>query len=147
MPEKDLIAYAKLKEFPIIPCNLCGSQENLKRQEINRMIAEWDKKHPYRSWNVFGALTRVVPSHLMDPKLHNFADMKVTGQVDPEGDKGFDQDYFDDHLPESLLAAGGLDEDGEEASSTARQDAFTPAQAAASGEQQIVFMSKRRSGQ
>src|SRR5690606_1655149 len=68
VPEKDLIAYAKLKEFPIIPCNLCGSQENLKRQEINRMIADWDKKCPHRSWNVFGALTRVVPSHLMDPK-------------------------------------------------------------------------------
>ncbi|EJC61332.1 tRNA 2-thiocytidine(32) synthetase TtcA [Alcaligenes ammonioxydans] len=146
VPEKDLIAYAKLKEFPIIPCNLCGSQENLKRQEINRMIADWDKKFPHRSWNVFGALTRVVPSHLMDPKLHNFADLKVTGQADPEGDKGFDQDYFDDHLPESLLAAG-FEEDADDAAPTVRQDAFTPAKPAASGEQQIVFMSKRRSGQ
>src|SRR5690554_4261441 len=54
--EKDLIAYAQLRQFPIIPCNLCGSQENLKRQEANRMIAEWDQKFPGRTWNVFGAL-------------------------------------------------------------------------------------------
>ncbi|HCB1212101.1 TPA: hypothetical protein MYN70_005817, partial [Klebsiella pneumoniae] len=67
-------------------------------------------------------------------------------QADPEGDKGFDQDYFDDHLPESLLAAG-FEEDSDEATPGVRQDAFTPAQPAASGEQQIVFMSKRRSGQ
>src|SRR5687768_7850668 len=62
IPEKDLIAYAELKQVPIIPCNLCGSQENLKRKEVTRMIAEWDKKFPGRSWNVFGALSRVVPT-------------------------------------------------------------------------------------
>lgn len=88
--EKDLIAYAQLREFPIIPCNLCGSQENLKRQEANRMIAEWDKKFPGRSWNVFGALNDVVPSHLMDRSLFDFENLKVSGKADPDGDTAFD---------------------------------------------------------
>ncbi|CAM5199841.1 tRNA-cytidine(32) 2-sulfurtransferase OS=Castellaniella defragrans OX=75697 GN=ttcA PE=3 SV=1 [Castellaniella defragrans] len=59
--EKDLIAYARLREFPIIPCNLCGSQENLKRKEINRMLEEWDRYFTNRTWNVFRALSHVVP--------------------------------------------------------------------------------------
>lgn len=145
VPEKDLIAYAQLKQFPIIPCNLCGSQENLKRQEINRMIAEWDKKFPHRSWNVFGALTRVIPSHLMDSQLYNFTDLKVTGQADPEGDTGFDQEYFDDHLPAGLMPAEPEDGSGDDGDS--RTDAFTPAQPASIGEQKMIFVSKRRSGQ
>ena len=90
VPERDLIAYAKLKEFPIIPCSLCGSQDNLKRQEINRMIAQWDKHFPSRSWNVFGALSRVVPSHLLDTGLFDFAGLKPDGAVNPGGDTAFD---------------------------------------------------------
>src|SRR3546814_6868425 len=54
--ERDLIAYARLKEFPIIPCNLCGSQENLKRKEVSRMLAEWDRLFPGRTLNIFSAL-------------------------------------------------------------------------------------------
>ncbi len=92
VPEKDLIAYAQLKQFPIIPCNLCGSQENLKRKEVGRMIAEWDKKFPGRSWNVFGALSRVVPTHLMDKDLFDFAGLAATGQADDNGDKAFDEE-------------------------------------------------------
>lgn len=91
--EKDLIAYAKLREFPIIPCNLCGSQENLKRQEANRMIAEWDKKFPGRTWNVFGALNDVVPSHLMDRNLFDFEGLSITGEENPEGDTAFDMPF------------------------------------------------------
>lgn len=95
--EKDLIAYAKLREFPIIPCNLCGSQENLKRQEANRMIAEWDQKFPGRTWNVFGALNAVVPSHLMDRELFDFQNLSVTGTPNPDGDTAFDaQDFKQD---------------------------------------------------
>lgn len=108
LPEKDLVAFAKLKEFPIIPCSLCGSQENLKRQEINRMIAEWDRKQPGRSMSVFGALTRVVPSHLMDPSLFDFANL----EVDPasyEGDMAFDEEIFPD------LPATGQEHTGTEA--------------------------------
>ncbi|NGM85807.1 tRNA 2-thiocytidine(32) synthetase TtcA [Parapusillimonas sp. SGNA-6] len=94
IPEKDLIAYAEQKQFPIIPCNLCGSQENLKRKEVTRMIAEWDKKFPGRSWNVFGALSRVVPTHLMDKNLCDFAGLAVSGIADEGGDKAFDPESF-----------------------------------------------------
>jgi len=90
VPERDLIAYAELKQFPIIPCTLCGSQENLKRQEVARMLAEWDRKHPGRAWNLFNALSRVVPSHLMDRNLFDFAGIKPTGIADPHGDTAFD---------------------------------------------------------
>jgi tRNA 2-thiocytidine biosynthesis protein TtcA len=107
VPEKDIIAYAQLKQFPIIPCNLCGSQENLKRKEVSRMIAEWDKKFPSRSWNVFGALQKVVPTHLMDPELFNFRDLKATQQPDPNGDRAFD----DEPLPEAGVFAGLADDD------------------------------------
>lgn len=99
VPEKDLIAYAQVKQFPIIPCNLCGSQDNLKRQEIGRMINEWDKQQSGRSWNVFGALTRVVPSHLLDAKLFDFASLQITGKADPDGDTAFDGAYYPDHTP------------------------------------------------
>ncbi|MCC2597305.1 tRNA 2-thiocytidine(32) synthetase TtcA [Pusillimonas sp. MFBS29] len=92
VPEKDIIAYAQLKQFPIIPCNLCGSQENLKRKEVSRMITEWDRHFPGRSWNVFGALSRVVPTHLMDTSLFDFAGLVPTGQRDDNGDKAFDDE-------------------------------------------------------
>ncbi len=97
--EKDLIAYAELKQFPIIPCNLCGSQENLKRKEVSRMIADWDKRFPGRSWSVFGALSRVVPSHLMDRDLFDFMNLQVDGRPDPSGDIAFDSEDFNAPLP------------------------------------------------
>lgn len=95
VPEKDLIAYAELKQFPIIPCNLCGSQENLKRKEVTRMIADWDKRFPGRSWNVFGALSRVVPSHLMDRELFDFMSLQVDGNPVAGGDIAFDTETFE----------------------------------------------------
>ncbi len=90
IPEADLIAYSEWKQFPIIPCNLCGSQENLKRQEIGRMLAEWDKKDPRRAWNTFKALANIAPSHLMDRNLFDFAGLKPTGVPNADGDKAFD---------------------------------------------------------
>ncbi len=90
IPETDLIAYSDWKQFPIIPCNLCGSQENLKRQEIGRMLAEWDKKDPRRAWNTFKALANIAPSHLMDRNLFDFAGLKPTGLPNADGDKAFD---------------------------------------------------------
>lgn len=90
--EDDLAAYAKLRRFPIIPCNLCGSQANLKRQEIKRMLAEWDRRHPGRIENAFNALARVVPSHLMDATLFDFRGLAATGAPDPDGDIAFDDD-------------------------------------------------------
>jgi len=95
VPEKDLIAYAEHKQFPIIPCNLCGSQENLKRKEVTRMIAEWDRHFPGRSWNVFGALSRVVPSHLMDRELFEFVNLHAGGEPDAGGDIAFDTEEYE----------------------------------------------------
>ena len=88
--EADLIAYAQLKQFPIIPCNLCGSQENLKRKEIGEMLAQWDKKDPGRAWNSFKALANIAPSHLMDTTLFDFVGLKPDGVANPRGDTAFD---------------------------------------------------------
>jgi len=130
--ERDLIAYAKLKEFPIIPCNLCGSQENLKRQEVARMIQDWDRKYPGRSWNVFNALSRVVPSHLMDRDLFDFAGLKPTGVPDVNGDTAFDAvDPEDDATSNS--GHGCHDDD------TAPPVDGQPIEARTMAEQKIVF--------
>ncbi|MGL4667978.1 MAG: tRNA 2-thiocytidine(32) synthetase TtcA [Saezia sp.] len=98
--ENSLERWAEAQKFPIIPCSLCGSQENLQRQQMKQMINEWEKKHPNRVYNMFNALSTVVPSHLMDRKLYPFADIKATGEANPEGDKVFDHDAFSDLLNE-----------------------------------------------
>jgi tRNA 2-thiocytidine biosynthesis protein TtcA len=88
--ERDLIAYADWRRFPIIPCNLCGSQENLKRREIKQLMREWEKKFPGRVDHIFASLARVTPSHLMDAKLHDFTGLAATGVPDANGDIAFD---------------------------------------------------------
>ena len=90
--EADLARYAQVKRFPIIPCNLCGSQDNLQRQEVKRMLAEWDRRHPGRVQNIFNSLARVVPSHLMDASLFGFRDLAATGSANADGDIAFDQE-------------------------------------------------------
>ena len=90
VPEADLIEYADWKQFPIIPCDLCGSQEDLKRKEVTRMLQEWDKKYPGRAWNIFKALGNVTPSHLMDPQLFDFVGLKPDGKANLLGDTAFD---------------------------------------------------------
>src|SRR5205823_2952446 len=67
--ERDLARYAGLMAFPIIPCNLCGSQEHLQRRQVTLMLRDWEKKHPGRLESIFNALAKVVPSHLMDRSL------------------------------------------------------------------------------
>ena len=89
--EEDLVRYAELRHFPIIPCNLCGSQDQLKRKEVKRMLADWQARHPGRVQNVFKALGRVTPSHLMDPTLYGFAQLRA-GAADPAGDIAFDDE-------------------------------------------------------
>ncbi|MGH6623549.1 MAG: tRNA 2-thiocytidine(32) synthetase TtcA, partial [Burkholderiaceae bacterium] len=89
--EEDLARYAEVRRFPIIPCNLCGSQDQLKRKEVKRMLAEWQAHHPGRVQNVFNAMGRVVPSHLMDPSLYAFAQLRA-GVADPAGDIAFDEE-------------------------------------------------------
>ncbi len=92
--EKDLIRWATHRQFPIIPCSLCGSQENLQRNQIGNLLREWDKKFPGRLETMFTALQNVVPSHLMDHKLFDFKNVKATGVEDIEGDKAFDEEEF-----------------------------------------------------
>ena len=70
--EEDLAAYAAAKRFPIIPCTLCGSQENLERQQVGAMLREWEKKHPGRIESILRAMTEVRPSHLLDRNLFDF---------------------------------------------------------------------------
>ncbi len=71
--EDDIAAYAAQQQFPIIPCNLCGSQDNLQRKAVRRMLDEWEREQPGRSENIFRALSRVSPSHLADRQLFDFA--------------------------------------------------------------------------
>jgi tRNA 2-thiocytidine biosynthesis protein TtcA len=108
--EADMERFAEVREFPIIPCNLCGSQENLQRKQIKAMLRDWEKKHPGRVENIFSALSTVAPSHLMDSKLFNFVDLKVTGEASPDGDIAFDEEPC---APPSnnVVRFGGLDDD------------------------------------
>jgi tRNA 2-thiocytidine biosynthesis protein TtcA len=90
--EEDSERYAAVKGFPIIPCDLCGSQENLQRKQIKNLMREWEKKHPGRVESIFSALSTVVPSHLMDRDLFGFTDLKTDGLPNPLGDIAFDED-------------------------------------------------------
>ena len=73
--ERDLEAYAEAKQFPIIPCDLCGSQEQLQRKQVKAMLREWERRHPGRLDTMFNALSNVAPSHLLDRNLHDFASL------------------------------------------------------------------------
>jgi tRNA 2-thiocytidine biosynthesis protein TtcA len=85
--EKDLAAYARLRQFPIIPCNLCGSQENLKRREVKALLREWEKRHPGRIETILTSLQNVRPSHLMDRELFDFVRFSIRRDDPGEGDK------------------------------------------------------------
>jgi len=74
--EEDLVAYATEKAFPIIPCNLCGTQENLQRKVIGEMLVEWERRNPGRIESILRALSEVRPSHLLDRKLFDFTELK-----------------------------------------------------------------------
>ena len=73
--EEDLAAYAQTRRFPIIPCTLCGSQDNLQRKQIGEMLREWHKRHPGRIESILRAMTDVRPSHLLDRKLFDFSNL------------------------------------------------------------------------
>lgn len=100
--EKDLEAWAEARAFPIIPCNLCGSQPNLQRQQVKQMLNEWDKRFPGRIETMFRSLSNIVPSHLLDPTLFNFRDLKATGTPDPDGDLAFDPPLESFELPQAV---------------------------------------------
>lgn len=100
--EKDIIKFSDFKGFPIIPCNLCGSQENLQRKVIKEMLQGWDRQHPGRLETIFSAMQNVVPSHLADMSLFDF--------------QGLSQDAEDDTLeePPSQIDPNNLPQDSEE---------------------------------
>jgi tRNA 2-thiocytidine biosynthesis protein TtcA len=105
--ERDLARYASLQAFPIIPCNLCGSQQHLQRRQVGEMLRDWEKKHPGRIESIYNALAKVVPSHLMDRALYDFGAVRATGRIDSDGDLGFDEDPL---LERAVSAAEGREE-------------------------------------
>jgi tRNA 2-thiocytidine biosynthesis protein TtcA len=90
--ETDLERWAEHRRYPIIPCTLCGNQDNLQRVQIRAMVREWERRYPGRTDNMLRAMGHVVPSHLMDPKLYPFASAKADGRPDAGGDIAFDAD-------------------------------------------------------
>jgi len=100
--ESDLEAWAEVRAFPIIPCNLCGSQPNLQRQQVKQMLRDWEKRFPGRIETMFRSLGNVVPSHLLDTRLFDFAALQASGTPDPEGDIAFDAPVLDSDSPQPI---------------------------------------------
>ncbi len=94
--ETDIIRYADHQQYPIIPCNLCGSQENMQRQVIKEMLQGWEKQHPGRLENIFRSLQNISPSQLADNELFNFKDLELQRKM-LTGDE--DADYDDRQYP------------------------------------------------
>ena len=90
--EEELVQYAALKNFPIIPCNLCGSQPNLERQNIKHMLNGWDKNHPGRIESMFTAMKNIVPSHMCDSELFDFKNITRESGIINGGDTAFDKE-------------------------------------------------------
>jgi tRNA 2-thiocytidine biosynthesis protein TtcA len=90
--ESDLARWAEVRRFPIIPCDLCGSQENLQRKQVKAMLREWERRFPGRVETMFASLGRVVPSHLLDRELFDFRNVSATGTQRAEGDRAFDSE-------------------------------------------------------
>jgi len=90
--ETDLARYAEERRFPLIPCDLCGSQQTLQRKQVKAMLREWEKRFPGRVETIFNSLARVVPSHLLDRGLFDFAELKAAGLAGPFGDSALDAD-------------------------------------------------------
>ncbi len=98
--ERDLARYAEASAFPLIPCTLCGSQENLQRKQVAAMLREWERRFPGRIESIFNAMGNVVSTHLLDRTLHDFAAVRATGLPVADGDRAFDADEtLDGHSP------------------------------------------------
>jgi tRNA 2-thiocytidine biosynthesis protein TtcA len=105
VPEKLLERYAEDMQFPIIPCDLCGSQPNLQRGAMKQMLRDWEKKHPGRVENLFRAMHHIVPSHLMDREAFDFTNLEIDGSIGgalgnlgarSPGDRGIDEGELDE---------------------------------------------------
>ncbi|MFM2240172.1 MAG: tRNA 2-thiocytidine biosynthesis protein TtcA, partial [Pseudomonadota bacterium] len=97
--EKDIVRWSDHRQFPIIPCTLCGSQENLQRKQVGDMMRAWDKQYPGRLDNMANALQHIVPSHLMDRQVFDFAGLMADGVPVPEGDLAFDTPSISSSFP------------------------------------------------
>ncbi len=106
--EADLARWAAYREYPIIPCNLCGSQANLQRVKVGQMLRDWEREHPGRIDRIFRAMAHVDASHLLDRNLFPFAALQAGGVADPAGDRAFDDDDLgvDCSSPAPLVAIG-----------------------------------------
>ncbi len=104
--ETDLERWAAHRRFPIIPCTLCGSQSDLQRVQVKKMLREWERQHPGRSDNMLRALAHVVPSHLMDRNLHPFATLQASGVASPDGDIAFDDEPCVQPAGEARISTG-----------------------------------------
>ena len=107
VPEKLLERYADDMNFPIIPCDLCGSQPNLQRQVMKEMLRDWEKKYPGRVENLFRSMHHIVPSHLMDGEAFDFQNLEISTELfgiaaRSSGDKAIDEAELDE------LACGTL---------------------------------------
>jgi tRNA 2-thiocytidine biosynthesis protein TtcA len=96
------VRWAEQRAFPIIPCTLCGSQENLQRKQVAAMLREWERQHPGRIDTMFTALQNIVPSHLADGRHYDFKGLRATGEASEDGDRAFD--------PPEMLPAAALPE-------------------------------------
>ena len=96
--ESELIQYGELKQFPIIPCNLCGSQPNMQRQNTKRMLNDWNEQSPGRIESMFTAMRNIVPSHLCDGNLFDFKNIDSTSGVINGGDLAFDEAGIDNNF-------------------------------------------------
>lgn len=101
--EKDIERYAALRSFPIIPCNLCGSQPNLQREVVGQMLKDWDKRFPGRLETMFRSLQQVVPSHLADPNQFDFKGLKTQDAPFEGGDTAFDALELPNESPDNPL--------------------------------------------
>ena len=106
--EKDIEKYAVAREFPIIPCNLCGSQDGLQRQVVKEMLQDWDKRFPGRIETMFQAMQNIVPSHMIDKNLFDFAAVSKERAAEFSGDTAFDKESV------PTKPVGLLEEDDEE---------------------------------
>ena len=92
--EKDLARYAEVRAFPIIPCDLCGSQDYLQRKQVKQLLRQWEKEFPGRVETIFNSLQRVTPSHLLDRELFDFPAVSAVVFAADDGDKAFDPEDF-----------------------------------------------------
>ncbi len=106
--ETDLERWAEHRQYPIIPCTLCGSQTNLQRVQCKKMLREWERQYPGRSDNILHAMGHVVKSHLLDRNLYPFTTLKTTGVADPTGDVAFDDEPCAPTPPGATTAAQPL---------------------------------------